>query len=159
MKEQSILKSTDRITWLERHLAISLACGLDGKKRDFREVFEIMQKFYYFQSLANGVLPEQAKTSSNNKAWTRCVRTFRGTDCSTKGKCYTKDIAYAEGNIGVWDVISKNPGMLAHVDIGKFDPTNPRHIWILVRAGILPGDIENPISDNAQLLAHLNIFS
>ncbi len=118
---------------LDRHLAISLGVGLDGKPRNFREVFEIMQKYYFFQEIKARKDPETAMKNSQNKAWLRCVRTFRGSDCTTRGAIFTKDIVYSEGNIGVWDVFSKNPGLLEKIEIGRFDPTNPRHLIVLAK--------------------------
>jgi hypothetical protein len=142
IREQSIQKKFDQNPWLERHLAIGLAAGLDGTPHDFREVFGVMQKYHYMLSLKSGKNPAKAKVEADQKAWDRCVRTFRGTDCKTKGVCFTKDIIYAQGNIAVWDVIGKNPDELMRLSIGKYDPSNPRHLWILNQLGITEKDLE-----------------
>lgn len=139
---------------LDRQLAIGLGVGIDGKKRDFRGAFEIMQKYYFFQEMqncANLKNPEKqaerkakALTKSCDKAWLRCYRSFRGSDCETPGVCFAKDIAYAEGNIATWYLLGKNQELLGKLTLGKFDQTNPRHLKALVAleiGGITEADL------------------
>ncbi len=131
---------------LDRHLAISLALGLDGKKRDFRDVFSIMQSYHYFIQLRLGRRPEVAKEAANRAAWTNCFRTFRGTDFKTPGVCLTRDMLYREGNIRMWqfvDSISEEEfeTRMGLLESGKFDPTNTRHLWALIRLGIVDSDV------------------
>jgi len=71
-----------------------------------------------------------------------CVRTFRGSDCQTPGACYTKDIAYREGQIGVWQVVADSPEEVRRFSVGKYDPANDRHVWILDQLGITDDDLE-----------------
>jgi hypothetical protein len=138
-REQEIL-GLEEFTGLDGHLAISLANGLDGKKRTFREVFEILQNFYFISSKKERT---EALKLASNSAWDRCIRTFRGTTCKTPGACFTKDIVYREGNIGIWNVVKNNPEEIRRFSIGKYDPANPRHIWILEQLGITETDLEN----------------
>lgn len=142
LKEQGWSKNFADFKGLEPHLAIALAKGLDGKPRDFREVFNIMQKYFCIMHMSKGVGKEEATKKATEAAWNRCIRTFRGTDCKTPGICYTKDIVYREGNIAVWDVVSENPDEMIKFSIGKYDPSNPRHIWILTQLGITEADLE-----------------
>lgn len=142
MKEQVLHETIDDYAGLDGYLAISLAIGLDGKKRDFREVFEIMKKYFYLKILSSGKDAEQAMKSAQTSAWNRTVRTFRGTDCRTKGVCFTKDMIYREGNIGVWEVVKDNPKEMVRFSVGKYDPSNKRHIWILDQLGISETDLE-----------------
>lgn len=142
MREQVLGDKVKDFSGLEGHLAVGLATGVDGVERDFREVYTILENYFYFKSLLAGKSPEEALTSAQNNAWKRSVRTFRGTDCQTKGACFTKDMIYREGNIGVWDVINKNDGELMRFNVGKYDPANPRHIWILDQLGISESDLE-----------------
>ena len=142
MREQVLDDKIKDFSGLEGHLAVSLATGVDGVERDFREVYSILEKYFYFKSLLAGKSPEEALTSAQTNAWKRSVRTFRGTDCETKGTCLTKDMIYREGNIGVWDVINKNKSELMRFNVGKYDPANPRHIWILDQLGISESDLE-----------------
>ena len=141
VREQSISGdfSTDR--WLERHLAIGMTVGLDGVKRDFREIFEIMWRYYYLDLRRNGRDHTEALSIARNKSYDRCVRTFRGTGGGSKGYCYTKDIDYAEGNIGVWSLIGKKPDEMMKFSLGKYDPTNERHLWVLSQLGITDDDL------------------
>lgn len=142
MREQALKSSVNDFSGLEGHLAISLAMGLDGTKRDFRETYQILEKYFYFKALLAKKSPEEASISAKNNAWKRCVRTFRGTDCKTAGVCFTKDMIYREGNIGVWNVIRDNPDEMMRFSVGKYDPSNSRHIYILNQLGISDDDLE-----------------
>lgn len=142
MREQALKPTVNDFSGLEGHLAISLAMGLDGSKRDFRETYQVLEKYFYFKALLAKKSPEEASISSKNNAWNRCIRTFRGTDCKTAGVCFTKDMIYREGNIGVWDVIKNNPDEMMRFSVGKYDPSNSRHIYILDQLGISDDDLE-----------------
>ena len=137
--EQKISGFSD-FSGLDGHLAIALATGSDGKKRNFREVFEILRDIYFIKSKKN---KEEAWESAENSAWTRCVRTFRGTICKTPGACLTRDIVYREGNIAVWNLVKENSPEVRRFSVGKYDPSNPRHIWILDQLGITDEDLDS----------------
>jgi len=143
MREQALEGDVTDFSGFDGHLAISLAEGLDRNPRNFRDVFTILEKYYRFRHLSNGEGAEDAIKKAGLSAWNRCIRTFRGTDCSTHGTCFTKDIVYREGNIAIWDVISKNAPEMMRFDIGKYDPSNPRHIWVLEQLNITDDDLIN----------------
>ncbi|HUV42395.1 MAG TPA: tyrosine/phenylalanine carboxypeptidase domain-containing protein [Patescibacteria group bacterium] len=136
MRSQIVSGQIEDFSGLTGHLAISLAYGLDGKPRDFRDVYEIMQKYYFFDRLVKGKNIQKAKEEAQRLAWNKGIRTFRGTDYTTPGVCFTKDIIYREGNIGVWELIGKKPNEFRRITVGKYDPTNPRHLYILDQLGI-----------------------
>lgn len=138
-REQKILGTVD-FAGLDYHLAISLAVGMDGKRRNFREVFELLKDFYFIRSKNKN--KEAAQESAKGYAWDDCIRIFRGTTCKTPGSCFTRDIVYREGNIGIWNVIKNNPAEEKRFSIGKYDPSNPRHIWILEQLGITDEDLD-----------------
>ena len=92
--------------------------------------------------LARGKSPEEAKRLADENAWTTCVRTFRGTDSKTPGTCFTKDIIYREGNIAVWETLERNAPEMHRWNIGKYDPSNPRHLWVLDQLGITDEDLQ-----------------
>lgn len=142
MREQVLGETIDDFAGLSGHLAVSLATGVDGTPRDFRDVYEIMEKYFYFKSLSSGKSPEDALRFAQTSAWNRSVRTFRGTDCQTKGVCFTKDMIYREGNIGVWEVAREDPCEIIRFSVGKYDPANTRHIWILNTLGISGTDLD-----------------
>lgn len=142
MREQVFKDKIEDFAGLDGHLAISLAMGLDGKPRDFRDVFEILEKYYLFKKLITGKDPVVAFKNAQKKAYNRCVRTFRGTDCSTPGICFLGDVEYREGNIGVWEVIRTKPEEMVRFSVGKYDPANPRHLWILEQLGITEKDLQ-----------------
>jgi hypothetical protein len=138
-KEQQI-KGSKGFRGLDYHFAISLALGIDGKKRDFRKVFEILKDYHFINSKKEKVA---ALNFARDEAWSDCIRIFRGTTCKTPGACLTRDIVYREGNIGVWDVVKNNPEEVRRFSVGKYDPANPRHIWILEQLGITDEDLGN----------------
>lgn len=137
-REQEV-EGANNFSGFDGHFAISLATGIDGRKRNFREVFNILKDYYFIQSKKS---KEEALKSSVNSAWNRCIRTFRGTTCKTRGACLTRDIVYREGNIGVWNVIKNNSDEARRFTVGKYDPANPRHIWILNQLGIADEDLD-----------------
>lgn len=51
--------------------------------------------------------------------------------------CFTKDAMYKEGNRAIRHLLAKDVHALDHFPLGKYDPTNPRHIAILQELGIL----------------------
>lgn len=141
--EQATRGAVAEFAGLSSHLAISLAVGLDGKPRNFRETYEWMKKYYTFLEVKDGKDFASAKTDAQSNAWAICVRTFRGTDCSTPGACFTKDIVYREGNISTWGVLEENPEEIHRFSMGKYDPANDRHRWILDQMAISDRDLED----------------
>lgn len=120
------------------HLAASLAAGIDGEKRDFRRVFEILKRI---NILSKKESVDRTELSSK-AAWRQCVRIFRGTTCKTPGAILSKDIIYREGNIGIWNLINENSQEQHRFMVGKYDPTSLRHIYILDQLGISEKDLE-----------------
>lgn len=139
-QEQKILGAND-FAGLDYHLAISLALGMDGKKRNFREVYEVLKDFYFIRSKKQD--KKDALEEAKKDAWGDCVRIFRGTTTRTQGACFTRDIVYREGNIGIWNIVKNNPEETRRFSVGKYDPTNPRHIWILEQLGITEADLNS----------------
>ncbi len=143
MREQVLNESFKNFGGMIGYLSAGLAYGLDGKPRDFREVYNILEKYYVLQALIGpDEIEDEEVSSPPNKAWGRAVRTFRGTNCKTPGVCHTRDIIYRKGNIGIWRVIGTNPDELMRFNVGKYDPANPRHIWILNQLGITDTDLD-----------------
>lgn len=141
MRQQVIEGRIDGFTKHALYLGIGLAYGLDGQKRNFREVYDILERYYHFLQLAQGATPENSKEKAKDLAWTTSVRIFRGTS-GQPGVCFTKDLAYMEGNIGVWSVLEKNGEELHRFNVGKYSPMNERHIAILDRLGISDDDLK-----------------
>ncbi len=138
LKTQSLDKDLKSFGDHPNHLAIGLVYGLDGKKRNFKEIYEILLRYYRFEYLRAGEDPEKAKDT----AWDRCLRYFKGTD-GKEGVCYTKDIIYREGNAKLWTLLKKHPELLQLTSLGKWDINNPTHWWTLLANGIIkPEDIK-----------------
>jgi hypothetical protein len=118
---------------LERHLSIGLAVGVDGKKRDFREVFTFLYlHFLLDQKLKSPLQSEEVhQRKAEDIAWNATTRTFRGTTTKTPGACFTKDIIYREGNIRAWQACKEKPSLVNDFFFGKIDPTLPQHQKVL----------------------------
>lgn len=123
-------------------LGIALAEGIDGEPRDFREVFNILEKIFILKQVGSKPYKEFFLDEAREKAWRHCVRIFRGTDCKTPGAALSKDLVYREGSIAVWGVVNRDTDEVYKFSIGKYDPANSRHIWILSQLGILDSDLE-----------------
>jgi hypothetical protein len=142
-REQSFDSEVDEFAGLDGHLAIALALGLDGKPRDFKGVYQVIEDISYLRNAKKGRSHDEVLSLSQKTAWDRSIRAFRGTDAKTKGVCFTKDIIYREGNIGVWEALKKNPEEMMRWSVGKYDPANERHLWVLNQLGISEQDLED----------------
>lgn len=116
-----------------RYLAICFTLGLDGTLRDYRDVYDLMVDIYTVRASKEG---EEAREYAESIAWKLTARIFRGTSGTTPGACLTKDIAYRDGNIGIWELAQTNSSECDRFFVGKYDPTNRRHRWILDQLGI-----------------------
>ena len=124
------------------HFPSSLAKGLDEHEpRTFREVYEILKQ-YYILSEKNRTGEERERMAAE-LAWKSCVRRFRGTTGATPGAIFTKDIVYREGNIETYELINRKDHEQHRFMVGKYDPSNERHRWILDQLGISEADLEN----------------
>lgn len=115
-------------------LAIGLVYGLDGCTRDFRGVYEFLEKYYSYQEMKSNKksrLGAPLAQTAPERAWDTAVRLFRGTDCATAGTCFTKDLIYRQGNLEVWRVVRKNPAEVNRFNMGRYDPANKEHLRIL----------------------------
>jgi len=134
VKEQAARGEVSDFEGMDGYLAVSLAYGLDGKKRNFRELYDILQPYLHWRFVCKGYQAAEAK--SKNWAWYRCLRVFLGTSGQTPGACFTKDIIYRAGNIKIWGLVSKNPEEIKKFNLGKYDPTNQAHQSIIKKLGI-----------------------
>jgi hypothetical protein len=131
-KEQQVRGAEDFSGFIG-YLSISLALGADGKKRNFREVFKILKDYY--------ILIGKQSAEADNAAWNNCIRTFRGTSGKTPGACFTKDLLYRTGNIAVWHLAKENSAEMRRLMVGKYDPSNTRHLWVLEQLNITDEDL------------------
>lgn len=132
-EEQKIVGGKD-FAGFDGYLSIALALGADGKPRNFRQVFELLRDYH----IITGKTPGKAADYS----WGRTLRTFRGTSGKTPGACFTKDLIYRQGNIGVWHLVQENSGEQRRFHLGKYDPNNPRHLMILDQLGITDDNLQ-----------------
>jgi len=125
------------------YFAACLASGLDGGgPRDFAGVYGILEAYYR-------VCKNMTKEQAQEAAWKRCVRTFRGTPGDVPGAYFPKDAIYRKGNIATYSLMEREGSEKIDFNVGKFDPSNPRHLSILIELGILDSDLEQLAKDLA----------
>lgn len=83
-----------------RYFAIGLACGVDGRERNFSEVYKILVLAYEVLGYGHDF--------SKKSAFSETVRVFRGGLPSQRGVAYIKDKIYLEGNLKVWKKLREN---------------------------------------------------
>jgi hypothetical protein len=103
-----------------RYLAVGLAIGIDGKKRNFCEVYDILWRVMYI----TGGDKEQAK----EQAFYETARTFRGGITSVPGMAYIKDKIYLESNLLIWEKLEEQ-----QLDIKAFKGLFKGHNSILAK--------------------------
>lgn len=96
------------------YLLVGLALGLDGTKRDFRDIYEILIRI---NIIRNG-------KANSNDVWTSCIKTFLGTDYSTKGVCYFRRKSYFQDFINVKRYLLKYPKAVPTIFKYKYDFLN-----------------------------------
>ena len=131
--QQQIERSSE-FYGFDRYFALSLAVGLDGTPRDFRSVFECMVDYYTLTRTHDSHTHARAE----QLAWEVCARIFRGTTGQCTGLVFTRDIVYLEGNVGIWNLLVKNPHLYSSLFIGKYDPLNEAQVTTLQALEILP---------------------
>ena len=141
MREQSLGRDVGAFAGHTYTLGISAALGVGSEAKDFRQVYELIQKYNCFIRLKGGATKEDAEKKSSDFAWNSAIRLFKGTT-GKAGSCYTKDLVYLEGNIGAWDVLDKKFGEIHRFCVGKYNPGDPRHVAVLDRLGISDEDLK-----------------
>ncbi len=120
---------------VDYYLIAGLAYGLDGHEtRDFREVYEIMWRTHALDGLQEdgANFDEKALDEAKSKAFTQCLRMFRGTSTKDKGVIYSKDLAYFVGQELAWSVLD-NVQTQEDFELlltGKLDLTKDDHLKV-----------------------------
>lgn len=110
---------------LEAYLAIGLAQGfVTSQPQNFLGVHKVLTDYY---QVMENTTPHHAK----ELAWNRCVRTFMGTTGTIPGIVFSKDLIYRHGNINHKEALESGKLAGVDLDIGKFDPTNDKHLLFL----------------------------
>lgn len=118
---------------VDYYLIAGLAYGIDEHEpRDFREVYEIMWRANALKASASGELSDESIEKAKSKAFTNCMRVFRGTTTTDKGVIYSKDLAYFDGQELAWSVLDKVQSTedLELILMGKLDLTKEEHLKI-----------------------------
>lgn len=146
IREQVVYETFDEfsklVRWqdiLRRHVAISYASGVgEDSPHEASEVYKFMNtidRMYQLKLLKPDAEPSDAYEKADTKTTALLTRVLKGTD--GKGGAYLKDKVYLEGNIACWN---QSPEAIYNGDLGKFDITNPRHITLLQKLGLLPNN-------------------
>lgn len=135
---EQALNNEAEVTGEQHYQNISLSLGLDGKPREFREVYEIEWRRRVVDLLAQGKpVDNEAITKQQSIGYNNVTRIRRGLPTEIAGIAFTKDLAYYNGNVAMWQYLEKE---LLPVEefkkllIGKFDPTRVDHRQIQVAA-------------------------
>lgn len=128
------------------HVVNSLALGLDGTPRNFRETYTIMEALYALKEHSDGIIdPSLIGERAKKLAWDRTYRAFRGLPSGDlRGVTYTKDIIYLEGGLSLFKALAENPKLFSILGVGKFDVSNQEHLKLLSKLGVIDPDILKP---------------
>ncbi len=119
-------ESYQRIVY--RYLTAGLALGVDGKKRNAVEVFNIIAPMIAIEKSKDGKITDEIINDASDLAYRHIENAFRGTDWITRGCVFLKLKIYYEGLLKNIEYFSKN---LDHADdafrlamLGKYDHTD-----------------------------------
>ena len=125
------------------YLSVILARGVaDDTPRDFIETHTLLAAYLTIDRIASAlshemaVDVEQVRASSRERAWSMCLRIFRGTSGTTPGAVFGKDAVYRDGNIALWQEMSAHEGRLPLFFAGKYDPANKAHVELVRELGL-----------------------
>ncbi len=111
----------------EIYLCICLVHGLAGKKYSFKDLFDFVTHYTILRFHET----DKALEKAQEHAWNRAVKLFRGTSGRSSGICFTKDLLYLEGYLGIQETVKKYPEEEKRFLLGKYDPGNKQHRKIL----------------------------
>lgn len=110
---------------LEIYLGIALIRGLDGKQRNFREMFNFFVHYFTLYS------QWEPQINIEDMAYNRTEKLFRGTSGQSTGVCFTKDLVYFDGYLAIKDILKHDKKEAERMYAGKYDPSNQSHRRIL----------------------------
>lgn len=84
-----------------RYLAAALGWGVDGNKRTFRDVYEIIWRLMV-------VVGRYGQLDAQSYAFDECVRVFRGGRPDVAGVVYLKDSVYFAANVQIWKIFDQH---------------------------------------------------
>lgn len=113
------------------YLTAGFAMGIDGKKRNAIEVFNLLVPFLALENAKNGEITEEVLEKSQNEAYRHVENAFRGTDWKTRGMVYLKLKIYYEGlieNIKFFEKHSDDLESALNLTLlGKYDHTKTKN--------------------------------
>jgi Domain of unknown function (DUF1704) len=111
----------------ERYIHMGLALGLDGHRRDARQVFEITWRLFALRTHQGGYILKKSETSSKHNVYPHIENIYRGTDCFTPGIVYRKAKLYYEGllkNTHHLQKINGDKAAFVQMFLGKYNHTS-----------------------------------
>jgi hypothetical protein len=140
---EQLITGTTQYSGEVGYFSIGAAIGTLGNPLSFSQLYTVLNA-YYILSIADKQLEtegfyelDELRMTATDHAWNRALRVYRGSTGNTVGAVYTRDIIYLEGNRRMWKLLDSEA--MIHPDwlLGKYDPTNPRHIAALKELEIL----------------------
>lgn len=114
------------------HFATCLALGLDGNKRDFKDVFKIISLVKTFKDITSGKPPKDAFNEAKRETWRSTLKVFEGTPGNIPGLCFSGNIMYGEGRLKLFRYLEKNKGKnIEEFWEAKYSPWDQKHLDIL----------------------------
>lgn len=118
----------------DMHFATCLALGVDGHKRDFKEVFRILYAVKKFNNVMNGKEMNKADEDAKRSAWKITLRVFRGTPGTLPGICFRKDLANGEGRVQLMRYLGERKDEdISNLWEAKYSPWKPTHMKVRER--------------------------
>ncbi len=111
----------------QRYIHIGLALGVDGYKRDARQVFEITWRLHVLNTCHHKEITKNDESQSKKDVYSHIENIFRGTDCFTPGIVYTKAKVYYEGlvkNSKYLAQIKDDKAAFIRMFLGKYNHTD-----------------------------------
>ena len=113
----------------DRYITAGLALGVDGVKRDAREVYEVLWRMFVIREALKNPTTTIDEFAAKQVAYTHIENAFRGTSFARKGVIYTKLKIYYEGLVKNADFFREYGDDIQEAfDIaflGRYDHTDP----------------------------------
>jgi hypothetical protein len=125
-------KKMENFGSISHYLIISLKTGMDGKKRTFAELAQIMKDYFTIQELSK---PESERKDPEELALRDVTRAHRGIKNTGEkdGAAFTKDLGYLRGRAQGLQHLDKNRQLLDIIDFGKFNYTDPEQVQMVTQ--------------------------
>ncbi len=126
--------------WNSHRISKYLGIALANRGYDFREFYELSWRYRVLMELEdNQELDPDFVLHHKRKAYRELIRIFRGNQPRFANLTYNKDLAYLKGRVLVMEYFKQlmtvydSDEYLEKLFVGKFDPTNQKHLALVER--------------------------